>query len=142
MTVGYDEFIRKLNKSEETTMKSLYEQFGGTYCKQGNYLIPNLTLPKSEENDIGIYGQRHLQFLQEHHRLTYINLLTSGELNEYLSEINKQAWERFCRIVKLLKTTQGIAEQMKADSPMEWVGKMNCIRQQADERVCAEIIYK
>ena len=123
-------------------MKSLYEQFGGTYCKQGNYLIPNLTLPKSEENDIGIYGQRHLQFLQEHHRLTYINLLTSGELNEYLSEINKQAWERFCRIVKLLKTTQGIAEQMKADSPMEWVGKMNCIRQQADERVCAEIIYK
>lgn len=140
MTVGYDEFVGKLNKSEETTMKSLYEQFGGTYCKQGNYLIPNLTLPKSEENDIGIYGQRHLQFLQEHNRLTYINLLTSGELNEYLSEINKQAWERFCRIVKLLKTTQGITEQMKADSPMEWVGKMNCIRQQADERVCAEII--
>lgn len=105
-------------------MKSLYEQFGGTYCKQGDYLIPNLTLTKSEENAIGIYGQRHLRFLQEHRRLTYITLLTSGELNEYLFEIDRQARERFCRIVKQLKTTQGITEQLKADSPMEWVGKM------------------
>lgn len=104
-------------------MKSLYEQFGGTYCKQRDYLIPNLTLPKSEGNHIGICGQRHLRYLQEYRRLTYINLLTSGELDEYLSEIDKQARERFCRIVKQLKTTQGITEQMKADSPMEWIKK-------------------
>ncbi len=122
-------------------MKSLYEQFGGTYCKQGDYLIPNLTLTKSEENAIGIYGQRHLRFLQEHRRLTYITLLTSGELNEYLFEIDRQARERFCRIVKQLKTTQGITEQLKADSPMEWVGKMNCIRQQAEEIVLKGIIF-
>lgn len=123
-------------------MKSLYEQFNGTYRKQGNYLIPNLALPKSKENDIGIYGQRHLKFLQEHRRLTYINLLTTGKLNEYLYENDKQARERFCRIAKQLKTTQGITEQMKADSPMEWVRKINCIRQQAEETVLNEFIYK
>ncbi|MCI8956143.1 MAG: TnpV protein [Eubacterium sp.] len=122
-------------------MKSLYEQFGGTYCKQADYLIPNLTLPKSEENDIGIYGQQHLEFLQEHYRLTYINLLTNGELNEYLSEIDKQARECFYRIIKQLKTTQGITEQLKADSHMEWVRKMNCIRQQAEEIVIEELLH-
>lgn len=121
-------------------MKSLYEQFGGTYCKQGDYLIPNLALPKSKENNIGIYGQWHLNFLQEYRRLTYINLLTTGKLNEYIYEIDKQVRERFCRIVKQLKTTQGITEQMKADSPMEWVRKMNCIRQQADEIISNELI--
>lgn len=122
-------------------MKSLFEQNGGTYRKQSDYLIPNLTFPKSEENAIGIYGQRHLNFLQEHRRLTYINLLTRGELNEYLFKIDKQARERFCRIVKRLKTTQGITEQMKADSPMKWVKKMNYIRQQAEEIILNELIY-
>ena len=122
-------------------MKSLFEQNGGTYRKQSDYLIPNLTFPKSEENAIGIYGQRHLNFLQEHRRLTYINLLTRGELNEYLFKIDKQARERFCRIVKRLKTTQGITEQMKVDSPMEWVKKMNYIRQQAEEIFLNELIY-
>ena len=73
--------------------------------------------------------------------MTYINLLTCGELNEYLSEVDKQARERFCRIVKQLKTTQDITEQLKADSPMEWVRKMNCIRQQAEEIVFKELIY-
>ena len=140
--VGYDEFVEKLNILEETTMKSLFEQFGGTYHKESDYLIPNLALSKSEENDIGVYGELHLRFLQEHRRLTYINLLTSGALNKYLSEIDKQARERFCRIVKQLKTTQGITEQLKADSPMEWVGKMNCIRQQAEEIVLNELTCK
>ena len=123
-------------------MKSLFEQLGGTYSKQSDYLITNLTLSKSEENDICVYGELHLRFLQEHRRLTYINLLTSGALNKYLSEIDKQARERFCRIVKQLKTTQGITEQLKADSPMEWVGKMNCIRQQAEEIVLNELTCK
>ena len=81
-------------------MKSLFEQLGGTYIKQRDYLITNIKLSNSEENDIGVYGELHLRFLQEHRRLTYINLLTSGALNKYLSEIDKQARERFCRIVK------------------------------------------
>ena len=122
-------------------MKSLFEQYGGTYRKQCDYLIPNLTFPKSEENAISIYGQRHFNFLQEHRRLTYINSLTRGDLIEYLFKIDKQARERFCRIVKRLKTTQGITEQMKADSPMEWVEKMNYIRQQAEEIILNELIY-
>lgn len=122
-------------------MKSLYEQLGGTYRKQGNYLIPNLTLSTRKENNIGIYGQQHLKFLQEYRRLTYINLLTSGTLNEYLSKVDKQARERFCLIVKQLKTTQGITEQLKADSPMEWIRKMNFTRHQAEEIVFKELIY-
>ena len=126
---------------EETTMTSLFEQLGGIYSKQSDYLIPNLALPKSKENDIGIYGQRHLKYLQKYRKLTYINLLTSGKLDEYLSEIDKQARERFCRIVKQLKTTQGITEQLKVESPMEWVRKMNCIRQQAEEIVIKELLH-
>ena len=137
--VGYDEFVEKLNILEETTMKSLFEQLGATYSKQNDYLIPNLTLPKSEENEIGIYGQRHLKFLQESRRLTYINFL-SGTLDEYLFVIDKQA-RAFCRIVKRLKTTQGITEQVKSDSPMEWFRKMNCIGQQAEEIVLKQLIY-
>lgn len=79
MTVGYDEFVVRIKLlRRKTTMKSLFEQNSGTYRKQSDYLIPNLTFPKSEENAIGIYGQRHLNFLQEHRRLTYINLLTKG----------------------------------------------------------------
>jgi hypothetical protein len=142
MTVGYDKFVGILNISEETTMKSLFEQFGGTYRKQGDYLIPNLAFSKNEENNIGIYGERHLHFLQEHRRLTYINLLISGKIDEYLSEIEKQAQERFCRMVRQLKIIQGVTEQLKAENPMEWVRKTNCIGQQAEEIVLKELIYK
>lgn len=122
-------------------MKSLFEQFGGTYRKESDYAIPNLEMPDTVNYEIGIYGQQHLYFLQHYRRATYINLLTSGELNEHLVDINSQAQERFFRIVKRLKTTQGITEQMKADSPMEWVRKMNCICQQAEEIILNELIY-
>ena len=122
-------------------MKSLYEQFGGTYHNECDYLIPNLTLPKSEENDIGIYGQQHLRYLQEYLKLTYINLLTNGVLNEYLSEIDNQACERFSRIVEQMKQEQEITEQLKEDNPIEWTRKMNCIRQQVEEIVLNEVTY-
>jgi hypothetical protein len=122
-------------------MKSLYEQFDGTYRKENDYLIPNLIFSSSEEINIGIYGERHLQYLQEFHRLTYINLLTSGVLNKYLSEIDKQAQERFCRIVKQLKTTQGITEQLKEDNSIDWIKRMNCICQQAEEIVIKELLH-
>ncbi|OUP76254.1 TnpV protein [Anaeromassilibacillus sp. An172] len=122
-------------------MKSLFEQFGGAYHKESNYLIPNLTLSASEEMDIGIYGQQHLQYLQKYRRLTYINLLTSGKLYKYLSEIDNQAHERFLRIVKQVKQMQGITEQLKENNPIEWTRKVNCIRQQAEETVLRELIY-
>jgi len=122
-------------------MKSLFEQLGGSYSKQSNYLIPNLAHPKSKETDIGIYGQRHLRYLQEYRRLTYINLLTSGVLNDYLSEIDKQARERFSRIVEQMKQAQVMTERLKGNNSIEWVKRMNCIRQQAEETVLRELIY-
>ena len=127
---------------EETTMKSLFEQNSGTYRKQGDYFIPNLTLSESEENNIGVYGQRHLRYLQEHRRLTYINLLTSGKLNEYLADIDKQAQERFELLVTQMKNAQCITEQLKADNPMEWVRRINYIRHQVDEIISNELIYQ
>lgn len=123
-------------------MKSLFEQFGGTYRKCRDYLIPNLEMPSTDNFEIGIYGQRHLRYLLEYCKLTYINLLTSGKLNQYLADIDKQARVRFFRIVEQKKQTQGVTEQLKADNPVEWVGRMNCIRQQAEEIVFNELIYQ
>ena len=123
-------------------MKSLFEQNDGTYRKQGDYLIPYLTLLESDENSIGVYGQRHLNYLQEHRKLTYINLLTSGKLNEYLADIDKQAQERFELLVTQMKNAQCITEQLKADNPMEWVGRMNCIRPQVEELILRELICR
>lgn len=122
-------------------MKSLFEQFGGTYHKESDYLIPNLTLSASEKINIGIYGHLHLKYLQEHHKLIYINLLTSGKQYKYLSEIDNQAYESFFRIVEQMKRMQGITEQLKENNPLEWTRKMNCIRQQAEEIVLNELIY-
>ena len=123
-------------------MKSLFEQNSGTYQKQGDYLIPNLTLLESEENNIGVYGQRHLRYLQEYRRLIYINLLTSGKLNAYLADIDNQAQERFELLVTQMKEAQDITEQLKTDNPMEWVGRMNCIRQQVEELILRELICR
>ena len=99
-------------------MKSLFEQNGGTYRKQGDYFIPNLTLSESEETNIGVYGQRHLRYLQEHRKLTYINLLTSGKLNVYLADIDSQAQERFELLVTQMKEAQGITEQFMPMPPL------------------------
>lgn len=123
-------------------MKSLFEQNDGTYRKQGDYLIPYLTLLESDENSIGVYGQRHLNYLQEHRKLTYINLLTSGKLNAYLADNDNQTQERFELLVTQMKNAQCITEQLKADNPMEWVGRMNCIRQQVEELILRELICR
>lgn len=121
--------------------KSLFEEMGGRYERQGDYLIPCLTLPAEEEQPIGVWGECHLRYLKEYHRGTYINLLISGRLNAYLAEIDKQAQERFERLVKGMKEAQGITEQLKAENTLEWVGKMNNIRACAMEIVNEEIIY-
>ena len=114
-------------------MKSLFEQFDGTYRKENDYLIPNLEMPDAENFEIGIYGQQYLY---------YINLITSGRHNEYLAKIDKQVQKRFELLVTQMKETQGISERLKADSPMEWVRKMNCIRCQEDEIILNELIYQ
>lgn len=100
-------------------MKSLFEQFGGTYRKESDYVIPNLEMPDIANLEIGFYGQRHLYFLQNYRRVTYINLLTNGNLNEYLVEIDKQAQKRFFRILEQMKQKQEMTEQVKAINPIK-----------------------
>ena len=111
------------------------------YELQGDYYFPCLTLPPEEEKTIGIWGQRHLRYIKEHKRLFYVNLLTSGKLNSYLAEIDRQAQERFERLIDGMKQTQGITEQLKAENALEWVQRMNNIRACAREIVEREIIF-
>lgn len=121
--------------------KSFFKQMGGRYEKQGDYLIPCLTLPTEKEQPIGLFGQRHLRYLKEHKRVTYTNLLTSGRLNAYLADIDRQAQERFEWLTVQMKQAQGISEQLKAENALEWVGRMNNIRACAREIVNEEIIF-
>ena len=121
--------------------KSLFEQLGGTYRKESDYLIPCLTVPAEEEQSIGIWGQRHLNYLKQHQKVTYTNFLTSGNLNTYLADINRQAQERFERLIEDMKQAQGITEQLKAENALEWTGRLNNIRACAMEIVNEEIIY-
>lgn len=121
--------------------KSLFEEMGGRYERQGDYLIPCLTVPDEEEQPVGLFGQRHLRYLKEYHRGTYINHLTSGRLNTYLAEIDKQAQECLERLIEDMKQAQGITERLKAENALEWVGRMNNIRACAREIVEWEIIY-
>ena len=122
--------------------KTIFEEMGGTYIRQGDYLIPCLTLPEEEQRFIGVWGQRHLRYLKEHKRTVYITLLTSGKLNSYLADIEEQAQERFERIVEQMKRAQEITEQLKAENQMEWVVRMNNIQACAREIVDNEMIYQ
>lgn len=120
--------------------KTIFEEMGGTYTQVGDYLLPNLKLPQEEQQPIGVWGQRHRRYLKEHCRTTYATLLTSGKLNSYLAGIDRQAEEMFLRLVKQMVETEDITEQLKADNQMEWVRKMNNIRNRAMEIVNSELI--
>lgn len=122
-------------------MKSLFKQMGGTYILQGDYYLPNLTLPAEENKPIGIWGQRHLQYIRQHRKVFYTNLLTSGRLNGYLADIDRQAEELFFRLAEQMAEREGITEKLKAEQPMEWIGKMNALRETAAETVNAEVIF-
>ena len=121
--------------------KSFFEEMGGRYEKQGDYLIPCIAFPAEEEQLIGTWGQRHLDYLKQYRKVTYTNLLTSGRLNTYLADIDRQAQERFERLIEGMKQTQGITEQLKADNALEWTGRLNNIRVCAREIVNEGIIY-
>ena len=122
-------------------MKSLFEQMGGTYREENGYLIPNLTLPEEEQVEIGIWGQRRLEYIKHHRKGFYTSLVIGCELNRYLADINKQAEEMFDTLISQYKNSEGITEQLKANNQMEWVGRMNNIRQRATEIVNHDIIY-
>ena len=121
---------------EETAIKSLFEETGGTYTLQGDYYFPNLILPAEENRPIGIWGQRHARYLKQHHKILYYNLLTSGKLNSYLADIDGQAEKLFSRLITELTKKEDVTEALKAENQMEWVRWMNSIRSGV-----AEIIY-
>ena len=122
-------------------MKSIFEQFGGVYTMQGDYRLPNLTLPAEEERPIGVWGQRRLRYLKQHHKVLYYNLLTSGKLHSHLADVEEQAQELFSRLVKEYAEKEGMTEQLKSTDQMKWVGKMNAIRNAATEIINRELIY-
>ena len=122
-------------------MKSLFEQLGGTYTRQGDYCLPNVCLPPEEERPIGVYGQRRRVYLKKHHWVLYYNLLTAGMLDGHLADIEEQTQELFLRLVEQYADTEGVTEALKADDPMAWVRKTNNIRSVATEIIFEEIIY-
>ena len=122
-------------------MKSIFEQLGGTYHEENGYLIPDLRLPAEEKQPIGIWGQRHLDYLKQYRKVTYTNFLTSGRLNAYLADIDRQAQERFERLIEGMKQAQGITERLKEQDALEWTGRMNNIWACVKEIVDKEIIY-
>ena len=121
--------------------KTIFEELGGKYERQGDYLIPCIALPAEKERPIGIWGQRHLEYLKHYRKVTYTNLLTSGKLNTYLADIDRQAQERFERLIGGMKQAQGITECLKEENALEWTGQLNNIRACAREIVNVEIIY-
>lgn len=112
-----------------------------TYTQQGDYLLPDLKLPEQPRVKIGVFGQRHKRYLQEHHKLIYFNLLTSCKLAAYLADIDSQANEMFDLLVRQLSEKENISEQLKAENLMEWTRKMNAIRLTSNEIVNKEIFF-
>ena len=121
--------------------KTIFEQTGGTYTMQGDYYLPNLTLPPEEERHIGVWGQRRLNYLKHSRKGLYYNLLTSGKLRSHLADMEEEAQSLFLRLVKEYAEREGLTEQLKAENPTEWVQKMNNIRNRAAETVCADLIF-
>ena len=112
-----------------------------TYTRQGDYLIPDLTLATEPELPLGRYALMHRDYLEQHKRVTYLNLLTSGELNKHLYEVEQTALTRLELLTKQLCKEQGVTEELKEKAPMQWVGLMNNIRSQAEETILNELIY-
>ena len=122
--------------------KHIYnEQTGISYTLQGDYYLPDLALSDEEEQSIGLWGQRHLRYIKQHRKVLYLNLLTSGKLNGYLADINKQAEDMLSRLVEQMAEREGVTEERKANSQMEWVARRNNIRSRATETVNHDIIY-
>lgn len=122
--------------------KYIYSENNGLWYElQGDYYLPCVKLSEEESANIGIWGQRHLRYLKQYHRVRYYNLLTSGKLNSYLANIDRQATEMFERLTMQMAAQKGVTEQLKAVSQITWIRKMNNIRSRASEVVYDEIIY-
>ena len=122
-------------------MNPLFEQMGGTYRREGDFLIPNLVLPDTGDYQIGKYGRMRRHYLKEHRRVLYTNLLTSGNLRCHLAEIDQACNERIESIVSAIAEQEGVTEALKAADQVEWVRRMNSIRNRAEEIVLTELVY-
>lgn len=122
---------------------TIFKQTGGTYTQVGEFMLPDLSLPAEEETEtnIGVWAIRHKRFLKQNHKVLYYNLLTSGKLNSYLTDIEQQAQHLFSRLVKDLAEKENITEKIKSENQMLWVQKMNNIRNRATEIVNTELIF-
>ena len=122
-------------------MKSIFEQIGGTYTLQGDYRLPNITLPAEDERPVGVWGQRRLNYLKHHRKVLYYNLLTSGKLHSQLADTEEQAQALFSRLVIEYAEKEGVTEQLKAADQMAWVRRMNNISRRATEVVNSEVVF-
>lgn len=122
-------------------METIFENYGGAYEIQGNYLLPNLTLQDEEQYSIGVWGMRHRRYLKQHHKVIYYNLLTASKLNSYLADIDKRERLLFDETVKSLAEKENVTEKLKAKNAMLWMQKMNNIRNRATEIVNNQIIF-
>ena len=121
--------------------KTLFEQNGGTYTQQGDYYLPDIKLPEQPEYKIGVWGQRRRQYLKQHHRVKYYNMLTQCTLYPHIADIEQRAQQMFDDLVDQMAKQEGVTEQLKADDMMKWVGLMNNIRDSAKEVVMNDLIY-
>ncbi len=122
--------------------KVIYDEKNGLWYElQGDYYIPCLKLPEEEQQPIGVWGQRHLRYIKQNRKVLYLNLLTSGKLNGYLADIDKQAENMDSRLVKQMTQREGVTEQLKAHNPLEWVARMNNIRSRVSETINNDLIY-
>lgn len=122
-------------------MNTLFEQNGCNYEIQGDYQLPCIATKKQNELYIGVWANRHKQYLKQHHRIKYYNLLTSERLYPYLADIEEHAGAMFSQLVKSLAEKEIVTEKLKADNPILWVRKMNNIRNRAMEIVNSEVIF-
>ena len=118
-----------------------FEKLGDTYRQVGDYFLPNLKIDNQIDVQIGVWGQRHRQYLKEHHRVRYYNLLTTGTLNDYLAEVESLAQAMFDALVRELSEEENLNEKLKASDPLEWVRRSNNIRNRAAETVNAEVVF-
>ena len=123
-------------------MKSIFEEMGGTYRREGDYFIPNLELPETEHYQIGKYGHLRQAYLREHRPVLYNTMLLNGTLNRHLAETDQICNERMERMVAQMAGREGVTEALKASAQLEWVGHMNSIRNRAEEIVLAEVVYE
>ena len=122
-------------------MKSLFEEMGGTYRQEGDYLIPNLALPNDDNYEIGKYGRMRLSYLKEHRKILYTNYVTEGALSKHLSEIDQACNARMEIIVPAMAKQEGATEELKASDQIEWVRRMNGICNRAEEIILREVVF-